>query len=244
MSPAPRMACMMLPRCARTCGGAWLFSCCWRLERAARRPSPVRTAAVDRAPAEQAEQPETAGAGAEAQARRDPRADRAEVAAREAARRIKSGALAARRAPAPVIPAAAPASRVLRRTAEPARPDRPARPAPEVLAGAAAPPARVVLAAPLAPAVAAATVVDRVGRADQRCAARARARAVSSACTRAAAARLRGAIHFPMVANVRRDGPIRLSATLLRRQGRAARSRRARLPLPSASRGPRRAAPP
>ena len=85
------MACMMLPRCARSCGGASLFYCCWRSERVVRRPNPARTAVVDRTPAAPAERP----AGAAAAARVDPRADRAEVAAREAARQIWSGVPAA-----------------------------------------------------------------------------------------------------------------------------------------------------
>jgi hypothetical protein len=39
-------------RCAQSCGGASLFYRCWRLSDAVRRPNPVRTAAVERAPAE------------------------------------------------------------------------------------------------------------------------------------------------------------------------------------------------
>jgi len=221
-------------RCAQSCGGASLFYRCWRLSDAVRRPNPVRTAAVERAPPGRAERPEVADA-AVAAAPRAPPADRAEVAAPAVARRIRSGVLVASRAPALVIPAAVPASRVRRWTAEPARPDRGARPAPEVLAGAAAPPAR---------AAAVAALVDRAGRADPRSAVRALARATSFACTPAAAARRRGATRSPMAANVRRDGPTKLSATLHQPRGQAARSRRACLPLLSAPRGPRRAAQP
>ena len=54
------MACMMLPGCARSCGGASVFYCCWRLEHAARRPNLARMAAAGRTQAEQAEQPEVA----------------------------------------------------------------------------------------------------------------------------------------------------------------------------------------
>jgi len=189
-------------------------------------------AAVDRTRAEQEERPGTVDAGVAAAVRLDRRADRVEVAAPAAARPIRSGVRVASPEPVRVIRAVVPVSRVLRLTAEPARLDRAARPA------------AAVAAAPLAPvAVAAAAVVGPVGPADPRCAARARARAASFACDLAVVARLHAAIRSPMVANVRRDGPIGLSATLHQHRGQAARSRRALLPLLSASRGPRRAAP-
>ena len=204
---------MMLPGCARSCGGASVFYWCWRLEHAARRPNLARTAAVDRTPAEQAEQPEVADVE-EAAARRDPWADRAEVAAPAAARRIRSGVQVASPAPACATPAAVPASRVLRRMAERARLDRAARPAAEAPAVAAARRAR---AAEVATAAARADAVDpegapdaaereaaRAARVEQQCAARARARAASFACAPAVAARLRAAIRSPMAANVRR----------------------------------------
>jgi len=187
---------------------------------------------VDRTRAEPEERPGTVDAGVAAAVQLDRPADRVEVAAPAAARPIRSGVRVASPVPVRVIRAAVPVSRVLRRTAEPARLDRAARPA------------AAVAAAPLAPvAVAAAAVVEPVGPADPRCAARAPARAASFACDRAVAARLHAAIRSPMVANVRRDGPIGLSATLHQHRGQAARSRRALLPLLSASRGPRRAAP-
>ena len=190
-----------------------------------------------------AAEPEAAGAEAEAAARRDRKVDEAEVAAPVAAHRIRSGVPGASPAAALATPAAVPASPVrLRMVERVARPE-PAGPAQEALAGAAAPLARAVLAVRLAPAVAAAAVVDRAGRADPRCAARARARAASFACDPAVAAPLRAAIRSPMAANVRRDGRIGLFATLLRHRDQAARSHRARLPLLSASRDPRRAAP-
>ncbi len=78
-------------------------------------------AAVDRTPPEPAEQPVAGDAGAAAAAPLDPWADRAEVAAPVAARPIRSGAQVASPAPVLAMPAAVPASRVLRRTAEPAR---------------------------------------------------------------------------------------------------------------------------
>ena len=118
-----------------------LLLLCWRLERVDRRPNPARMVAVDRTPAEPAEQPVAGDAGAAAAAPRDPRADRAEVAAPAAARPIRSGVRVASPAPVLVTLAAVPASRVLRRTAEPARLDRAARPAAAAQAVVAAQPA-------------------------------------------------------------------------------------------------------
>ena len=144
------MACMMLPGCARSCGGASVFYYwCWRLEHAARRPNLARTAAVERMPAAQAEQPEVADVE-EAAARRDPRADRAAVAAPVAARRIRSGVPVASPAPAPAMSAAVPASPARRRTAEPARLNWAARPAAEAPAGVAARRARAAEVATVA----------------------------------------------------------------------------------------------
>ena len=203
-------------------------------------------AAVDRTRAEPEERPGTVDAGVAAAVQLDRPADRVEVAAPAAARPIRSGVRVASPEPVRVIRAVVPVSRVLRRTAEPARLDRAARPAaaaPAVAAVPLAPAALAGAAAPPAPAVVAAAAVVRVGPADPRCAARARARAANFACDLAVAARLHAAIRSPMVANVRRDGPIGLSATLHQHRGQAARSRRALLPLLSASRGPRRAAP-
>jgi len=246
---------MMLSRCGRSCDQAQLFSFWSQLQPVDQRPNPATTAVVDRAPAARAEEWEVEDAGAEVVARLDRWVDVAAVEAPAAARRIRCGVRAASPAPARAMSAAVPASPVRRRTAEPARLDRAARPAaaapavaaapqvPAVSAGAAAPPARAVLAARPAPAAAAAPAVDRAGRADPRCAARARARAASFACDPAVAAPLRAAIRSPMAANVRPDGPIGLSATPHRHRDQAARSHRARLPLLSASRGPRRAAP-
>jgi hypothetical protein len=234
------MACKMLSRCARSCGGA-SSSSFFSLVLVDRRPNRARMGAGARARAERAAEPEVAGEEAEAAARRARKVDAAEVAAPAAARRIRSGVQVASPAPEPAMSAAVPASGVLRPTAEPARLDRVARPA--ALVTAAAPRARAVPAARPAPAGAEALPVERAGRGNLRCAARAHARAANSACAPAAAGRLSGAIRFPMAASVRPDGPIGPSATPHRRPGQAARSRRARRPLLSAPPGPRRAAP-
>ena len=236
------VACMMLSRCAQSCGEAWVFLCVaggWSVR-------------IDGPPGHDGGGGSGAGgtvggAGAAdeeagAAARRERQADAAAVVARVAARRIRSG-----------VPGCEPGTGACYAGGCPGvacpPPDGGAQAHPDAggsgagRGGPAGTLARAVLAARLAPAVAAAAAVDRAAPADPRCAARAPARAASSACDRAAAAPLRAAIRSPTAANVRPDGPIGLSATLHRRRGQAARSRRARLPLLSASRGPRRAAP-
>lgn len=131
MSPTAGVACMMLCRCAQSCGRAWVSCCCWRLERVDRWPSPARTAVVDRARAELAEALEAADAEAEVAAPRDRSAGAAAVAARAAARRIRSGVLVVSPAPVPATSVAVPAALALLWMAErAARPDRAVRPAP------------------------------------------------------------------------------------------------------------------
>jgi hypothetical protein len=242
------MACMMLPGCARSCGGASVFYWYWRLEHAARRPNLARTVAVGRMPAAQAEQPEVADVEEAAAARREPRADRAAVAAPAAARPIRSGVQVASPAPACAPSAAAPASPVLRWMAERARLDRAARPAAEAPAVVAVRPAR---AAEVATAEARADAADReaarAARVEQQCAGHALAPAARSACDRAAAERPCPVFLFPMAVSVRADThTVRSAPTSERRRVRApaASRHRALHLLLIASRSPRRAAAP
>jgi hypothetical protein len=241
------MACMMLPGCARTCGGASVFYWCWRLEHAARRPNLARTVAVDRTPAVRAEPPEAVDV-AGAAARREPRADRAAVAVPVAARPIRSGVRAASPAPAPALSAAVPASPVRRRTAEPARLDRLARPAAEAPAAVAVRPARAdEVATAAAPADAADPEAARAARVERRYAGHALAPAARSACDRAAAERPCPVFLFPTAVSVRADTrTVRSAPTSERHRVRvpAASRHRARHLLPTASRSPRRAAAP
>src|SRR6266511_1532233 len=134
------MACMMLPRNAQTCVGALLFFCWWGSQRAARRPRPARTVAVERMSAEPAGRRALAAVAA-AVGRQSPWVDRAAAAARE----IRCGVPVVSRAPAHATSAAVPALLVRRTMVERARPDLRALLVPEAPARAPAPPARAVL---------------------------------------------------------------------------------------------------